>query len=127
MPRVHPALKSKLQNASVPLTITTYDGSGETTHPDVVDFGTSTFGGYRFWMVNTPYPNLDSSFENPSVWASTDGQTWVVPAGLTNPLVPDPGGSDFNSDPCMVYDSSLGKLRVYYRQSVGATEKNEND
>jgi len=123
MLRLDAALKTKLQNTLAPLTLQTYDGSGETTHPDIVDFHPGTFNGYRFWMVNTPYTNLDSAVENPSVWASHDGLTWVVPAGLTNPIAPKPvGASDYNSDTAMVYDPNIQKLRVYYRQSVGAQE-----
>lgn len=69
------------------ISLTTYDGSGETVHPSVVNIG-SQWNGYQYWMANTPYPNSNPDFENPSIWASNDGVTWVVPAGLTNPVVP---------------------------------------
>ena len=60
-------------------------------HPDVYDAGEdSTWNGYRYWMAMTPAPNYDSSYENPSILASADGTTWVVPAGLTNPISPQP-------------------------------------
>ena len=81
------------------LTIPTYDGSGEAVHPDVYDAGEgNTWNGYRYWMAMTPYPGGDASYENPSILASDDGETWVVPTGLTNPIEPQPG-SGINSDP----------------------------
>lgn len=107
----------KFINATNPLTLVTYDGSGETVHPCVIDIGTGkTFAGYRFWMVNTPYPNNDDTKENPSIWCSNDGTTWVIPDGLTNPVVAAPQDG-YNSDPCLIYDPVLNKLRIYYRVS----------
>lgn len=54
-------------------------------------------GGYTYWMAFTPYPSDVN--ENPSIVASNDGLTWIVPAGLTNPLDPIAG------DPAMVNNS----------------------
>ncbi|MHB1414314.1 MAG: hypothetical protein ACYC1C_03610 [Chloroflexota bacterium] len=76
--------------------IPTYDGSGECTHPSVVDAAATVGGpwhGYRYWMAFTPYPNNRWRFrlENPSIVASHDGIQWVVPVGVKNPLVPPPG------------------------------------
>lgn len=85
--------------ATVPLVIPTYDGNPDCGHPSVVYYPAG-FGGYRYWMAFTPYPT--GARENPSVVASQDGVTWVVPAGLTNPVVPlaetNADGYDYNSD-----------------------------
>lgn len=119
MPRIPVSdqkIPHKFQNAGAPLALETYDGSGETTHPDVI-YIKESFQGYKFWMVNTPYPALNDDFENPSIWCSNDGETWVIPDGLTNPIVPAPSNPAFHSDPCMVYAG--GKLWVYYRQNTG--------
>ncbi len=80
--------------------IPTYDGSGECTHPSVVD-SVAVLGqpwqGYRYWLAFTPYPGNDdrrSRFENPSIVASHNGQDWVVPTGVRAPLISPPGLSD---------------------------------
>ena len=64
------------------LTIPTYDGNPQVTHPDVVYWPKS---GYNWWMAFTPFPF--AARENPSIVASVDGVTWEVPTGLTNPVV----------------------------------------
>ena len=91
------------------LDLTTYipDDPG-TIHPSVVDTGIN-FNGYRYWMANTPWPTTtyagsESAYENPSIWCSNDGNTWVVPAGLTNPIYPKP--VSFNSDNDLYYENN---------------------
>ena len=112
-----------LTNAGSPLTIPTHDGSGQLTHPDVVDFkiehGMDTWAGYRYWMAMTPYPNMNDAHEDPNVVASNDGQTWVVPTGLTNPLQ-DLAGSPglFNADTDIIYDPDENCLRVYWNNGM---------
>ena len=109
-------------NAASPLTTATYDGSGQATHPDVYDFGSgNTWNGFRYWMAMTPYPAADSTKENPSILQSADGNTWAVPAGLTNPLEPQPGAG-FNSDVELLYDSGTSTMRCLWRESVGAND-----
>jgi hypothetical protein len=50
------ANRAYVKNASAPLTIPTYDASGQAIHPDVIDFGSgNTWNGYRYWMAMTPY------------------------------------------------------------------------
>lgn len=95
---------AQITTAPAPLTIPTSDGSGEAVHPDVYDAGTGqTWNGYRYWMVMTPYKDDDASLENPEILASGDGNTWVVPAGLTNPIEPYPGaGNGFYADPDLI-------------------------
>jgi hypothetical protein len=91
--------------AASPLSIPTYDGGNQPVHPDVVDFGSgNTWNGYRYWMVFTPFTNGDSSLENPSIVASADGDTFVVPAGLTNPIAL-PDETNF-ADPDLIYDNN---------------------
>lgn len=109
-------------NAVASLTIPTYDSSGEAIHPSVWDFG-SPWNGYRYWMAFTPYPGSDEDFENPSIVASNDRVTWVVPPGLTNPIVADPGGSAFNADPELVYDAANAQLVLIYSTYDGSTNK----
>lgn len=110
-----------LTNAANPLITPTHDGSGQSTHPDVIDFLTEfnmpKWGGYRYWMIMTPLPFASDTHEDPNLLASADGQTWVVPSGITNPLhdgrtAENPG---FDSDTDMVYNEETNELWVYYR------------
>lgn len=102
------------------LTIPTYDGSGDIIHIDVVDTGAGLINGYRYWMAMTPYPNSDSDYENPSIVASNDKTSWVVPAGLTNPVIAAPGGGAYNSDPDLILGQD-GLLWMFYRVTKAAT------
>ena len=95
-------------NTAAPITIPTYDLTGYATHPDVLYFA-SGWNGHSYWMVMTPYNG--AAVENPSILVSADGTTWTVPAGLTNPVVAAPGGSTYNSDPCIFM--SVDGLTMY--------------
>jgi hypothetical protein len=93
----------------------------ELVHPDILFFANG-WNGYRYWMAITPYPNADSAYENPSVYASTDGQTWVTPPGGTNPVVTAPPviGGTYNSDPDFV-DGLDGKVYLFHRSAGGGS------
>ena len=93
--------RARAAHAANHLTIPTYDGSGQAVHPDVLVLD-EPWNKYRYWMAMTPYPNSVDTWENPSILASHDGLTWVVPAGLTNPI--DSPSSGFLPDPCLVMD-----------------------
>ena len=85
------------------------DQGDQNTHPAVLDMeqelgAGQVWNGYRYWMAITPYPGSVAATENPCIFASSDGTTWVVPSGVTNPVVPYPGGENgLNADPdiCM--------------------------
>jgi len=102
----------RLRNAATPLVTPTYDGSGQTVHPDVVQFPTA-WNGYKYWMATTPYPGGNDQLENSSILASNDGLNWSVPAGAVNPLVPTPP-CDHNNDSDMIYNDATGELWLYY-------------
>lgn len=102
----------RLRNAATPSVTPTYDGSGQMTHPDIVKFDTP-WNGYKYWLAITPYAGSNDQLENPSILASNDGNTWVVPAGVTNPLAPAPV-CDHNSDVDMIYNDDTGELWMYY-------------
>lgn len=87
-------------HAASPLSIETYvSNNDEVTEPDVV-YVPGGWNGYEYWMAAVPYPNSNDDYENPSVWASDDGLTWVVPG--TNPVEPAPTNPYHNYDPDMV-------------------------
>lgn len=119
--------------------IPTYEGSGKTIHPSVVDMG-GKLSGYRWWLADTPYPYEQDTYENPSIWASNDRINWTVPAGVTNPLTDDPdgpGSPGFNSDTELIWDADHNRLVVYWRDYIptrtpqmyyrAATSPNGND
>ena len=105
--------------ASKPLTLVTTPIEDERIlHPSVV-YIPEGFGGatkYNWWMVATPFPATDSTdYENPEVYSSADGDSWT--AITSNPIDPDPGGSNFNHDPELFYRSNgdgTGTLYCFY-------------
>jgi len=67
------------------ISIPSYEGSGEVTHPKVLYFENG-YNGYKYWMVNTPYPKNDAYYENPSIVVSNNGIDWIQPKGIKNPV-----------------------------------------
>ena len=112
---------TRMPNAPTYENIPTYiEGmQNHSVHPDVVYFADG-WAGYKYWMIYTPYPDWENKteYENPSLIASNDRHTWVVPSGITNPLAAAPpgafGGTGYNSDPDMVYNDDVNQLWIYY-------------
>jgi hypothetical protein len=98
-----------------PIEFSTYENSRQVVHPSAVAFS-SPWHGQRVWLALTPYPNSDARVENPSLFGSEGGDTWAVPAGVTNPLVRT--GRGYLSDPELTYDPASDELRLYYREVV---------
>jgi hypothetical protein len=97
------------------LAVPTYEGSGESVHPDVVEFP-QEWHGWRYWLTMTPYPRNQSSVENPSIFGSVDGQRLYVPIGVINPIVGRAGRpKDYNSDPELLYEPDNDQLVLFYR------------
>lgn len=97
------------------LSIPTYNASSNVTHPDVIYFP-NKWNGYRYWMIFTPYPSEPD--ENPSVIVSNDGDSWIEPPGITNPIQLYPG-SGWNSDPTfttIISGSDTTLVAVYNQQ-----------
>ena len=99
-------------NAPLPLVTPTYDGSGQVVHPDVIHVP-GGWNGYEYWMGMTPYPNSNDDYENPSILASNDNTTWVVPPGAVNPLAPEPPGHNDDVDMLLVG----GEMIMYYNET----------
>ena len=103
--------------APLPLPLPAYSGiDGQAVHPDVIRIP-GGFGpqGFEWWMGITPYPHQTEKYEQPSILASHDGETWVVPDGVTNPIfypssMESAGG--FWPDPDLTFDPV--KRRLYY-------------
>lgn len=102
------------------LSLETYDGSGQVVHPDV----TSTPDGWaarRRHLAITPYPNGQSSEENPSIFVANNEVTWRPPADGINPLV-RPKTSGYLSDPDILYNTIMQELWMYYREVLSENE-----
>ncbi|HEY4101642.1 MAG TPA: hypothetical protein VGM20_12290 [Gemmatimonadales bacterium] len=92
--------------------LSTYEGSGQAVHPDVVVAPGFT-GGY--WLAATPYPGGNANFENPSLFQSADAIGWTVPLGLMNPI-DHPANGAYLSDPDIVFNPATNELWLYYRE-----------
>lgn len=86
-------------NAAAPLTVTTYASAGGNTI-DVVEpsvyYNQNGWNGYEFWMAACPYPQSNSAYENPSIWVSHDGLTWITPPGGNAPAIAAPGSGNYD-------------------------------
>jgi hypothetical protein len=111
-------------NAALPLQTTTYDGSGQTVEPTVLDFPDG-WNGFRYWMAVSPYPKSLSTFENPSILVSQDGTVWNVPPGMTNPVARPTQGT--LSDGSIVYDSDDDELWLYYLNDIPDAAGNNHE
>lgn len=100
---------------------------GEITHPSVV-YTPEKWNGYYYWMGVTPYTSSNDQYEDPCILASNDGINWEVPAGLTNPLDDQPGGTRYNSDTHLVFgpDNVLHLFWRYLDTSGGSPGTEEN-
>lgn len=102
-----------------PLSLTTYEGSGQVVHPDVIFLPRSWDGGTaRLAMAITPYPYGNAHDENPSLFVSTSGAEWKLPTGAGNPVEWPTKVGAYLSDPALVFDPSAHQLRMYYREVV---------
>jgi hypothetical protein len=122
--RVRYMLHNGRAHQPTPIVVPTYDGSGQCVHPSVLYFPQS-WGGHRYWMAFTPYPDGNDQLENPSIVVSNDGIHWTVPTGLNNPVVPSPGTSvDYLSDPHLfVHDDLMYMIYREYIRSVTPYEE----
>ena len=99
------------------ITIPTYDGSNQVTHPKVIYFENG-YNGYKYWMVSTPYPKNNTYLENPSIAVSNNGVDWIEPDGIRNPVSGYPSkvkDDSYYSDPFILYDKD--KFEVFYRKT----------
>jgi hypothetical protein len=109
-------------NYDIEVSIPTYDGSGQTVHPDIIYFPNQKYG-YHFYLAITPYYNGDDDYENPSLFVSNNGVYFKPFDSSTNPIVEFPGGSKYNNDPDVFYLEDSSKFYMFY-QETNITEDN---
>lgn len=91
-----------------------HHANNQVTHPDVVVMD-SAWNGYRYWAIYTPNVSRISIYENPSIVASNDGKNWVEPAGLLNPIEPQPSSTRYhNCDADMLYNAQMDAMMAYW-------------
>jgi len=114
------------KNALEKLNIISAYGDNEAYHPKVIYFEKG-FNGYKYWMAYSPYPNADSTKENPHIAVSNDLENWTSPEGLDNPLDELPKGYKknkmYNSDPHILYNSDTKNIEVWWRYVDDTTNK----
>ena len=106
-----------LKNADMPLTIETYEGSGQACHPDILKFRDGFKGGlsrpYTHIMAMTPYPEGWDFHENPSVVVSNNPTKEFIKDNIPNPLSPQ--GTNYHADTDLVYHN--GVFHLFYLQN----------
>lgn len=102
------------------LAVETWDGSGQTVHPDIVTMP-AAWPGHSRYLVLTPYPGGDARFEDPSLYTGDTPTIWTPPEGVVNPIASITQGM-YLSDPDAVAVPELGELWVYYRE-VGESNR----
>jgi hypothetical protein len=95
-----------------PLTVPTYERSGQVVHPDYVISPAGPTAPHH--LAITPYPFGNAGRENPSMFVGESVDRWRLAAGAPNPVVLPSQG--YLSDPDLVYLPETGELWLYYRQ-----------
>ena len=105
-----------MPDVPTPLTLQTYEGSGQAVHPDFVA-PASNWPHRLFYLAITPYAWGRANRENPSLYASVDGVSWRAAPRAPMPLATPQTGH--LSDPDMLHDPERNELLLYYRQASG--------
>jgi hypothetical protein len=69
-----------------------YTNPSQWIHPDIC-YAPEGVGGYKYWMINSNFPNSDESQEDGNLFVSNDGVNWTRVRGF---LESDDGGVGFN-------------------------------
>lgn len=105
-----------------PLDIQTFDNYNQPYHPSVV-FIQNGWNGYRYWMVETPYPigglPYRDRWECPTIHVSNNGKEWISLNSTVTPIddlnTQQIENHDFFSDPHLVLKDK--NLECFYRFS----------
>ena len=113
-------LISKDEKYMEKIKIDTFDGSGGTTHPCIMLFE-KKYNNYKYYLIHTPYDNHNTELENPSLCVSNDGETFIYPKGINNPLLPiskrdKSKVAKYYNDNFLLYENK--ELQVWYRYTI---------
>ena len=109
--------KDYLREGVIDYLIDTYDGSGQSVHPDII------YWNNKYWLVTTPYPYGMEEYENPCVYFGDSLFSLTVP---NKPLRTQSVHSQgiHLSDPCLAVNGN--QLWCYYRESKRKGNLEEN-
>ena len=105
------------------LQITTYDGSGQITHPDILYFENEE-GKSKFYLSFTPYPYGHLEYENPCILESDNGYEFYEAKNNLNPLISPVSLPGYNNDPDLFFDKSSQKFYLFYQETQPADSQN---
>lgn len=111
--RIETLMSASLSNIAIPPD--GFSKAPDAVHPDVA-CAPGAWNGARCWVAYTPYAGSNAVLENPSFLVESNDAAWRLPDGVANPVVPWPGGVDYNSDPDQLFDPATGRLVTYYRK-----------
>ena len=103
-----------------PISFSTYDGSGQVTHPDILA-PQATGQPDLYHMVVTPYPMSQDLYENPCLYISADGYQFFELPACKNPLAPAPP-YDHNDDPDLMFIDGI--YCIYYLETMRPDSQN---
>ncbi len=89
-------------------------------HPGTLFFENG-WNGARYWMAYTPYPALNSDYENPTVASSNDGIVWNAKG--RQPLVDKPTNG-YNADTHLFMSSDNLTMYLAFRERDTVASKN---
>lgn len=104
-----------------------YAGVGKANapvHTSALVFDTP-WNGFRYWLAYTPYPGLNSVYENPCLAASNDQKNWI--ARGRQPLVDKPvEASGYNADTHIFMSADNLTMYLAFRERItaGGTQGN---
>ena len=110
--RIEDLFSQRLAKVSIPSD--DFSQASDAVHPDIA-CPPSSWMGARCWLLYTPYKNSNPVFENPAFLLVSNDTTWSTPAEVSNPLIPYPGASGYNSDPDHAFDPATGRMVQVYR------------
>ena len=95
------------------LKLRTFDGSGQTVHPD---FAQMPAWATPFLLVATPYTYGSSAVENPTLFGRGADFEWNPVGPTAKPLAAPGKSGQYLSDPDMLAIPGTPELWIYYRQ-----------
>jgi hypothetical protein len=99
-----------------------FSQASDAVHPDIA-CPPDSWNGASCWLMYTPYKNSNPLFENPAFLLASDDTTWLTPPRVSNPLIPYPGPSGYNSDPDHAFDPGARRLVQVYRVVADSVNK----
>ena len=107
-------------NPASPLTVPTYVGTGEATHPSI-RYTLGGWNGHKYWMAYSAYKSTVPTHEATEVAVSDDGINWSIPAGGASPVIAN-GNPTINTDPELAFSGDGLTLYLLNRSTSGTAE-----